>query len=88
MALCPTMAGQRVVALCLLMAGQRVMVEGFNEGLRLNAQDTLSCTGLIWACLISFCNGFFLGFKNLDRVIIHNVHNISGFPDFLPEGRQ
>ena len=42
MALCPTMAGQRVVALCLLMAGQRVMVEGFNEGLGLNAQDIFS----------------------------------------------
>jgi len=66
----------------------RVVVEGFNEGPGLNAQDTLSYTGLIWACLISFCNGFFLGFKNLDRVIIHDVHDISGFPGFLPEGGQ
>ena len=86
MTLCPMIGGQRVVALCLLMAGQRVVVKGFNEGLGLNAQDTLSCTSLIWACLISFCNGFFLGFKNLDRVIIHDVHNVSGFLDFLPEG--
>jgi len=46
-ALCPTMAGQRVMALCSLMAGQRVVVEGFNEDPGLNAQDTLSCISLI-----------------------------------------